>query len=567
MAKEHGRIKPADIYPVDANGRGNHILQGFVDKLDETARLAIVQTSEDRGRVIEQTGGTAPGFYIADGVSNWLYLGGFSNTVGSLNLQRLSTISEMNLYVDNINGDDANDGSSGSPLKSLIEAETRLPYFINHRVIIRVLPYDAAVPNAGAYEWPIFRKRIQLCPIIIVGIGFQTLASGIAQAGTTQTRIVTTGGMTIDQYVTTPTCIRITSGLSIGNYRTISENTATYIDPALAFSSNVVPGDSYELVRPLIRFNLPNVNSQSVLADGIKSSSGVSIDKSLDGIFIVFANLEIASLLLLINNTSVFFFGCYINSSVSWYLRSNGYVLSGTEREVDASWPYESCPTLFESLPSICNTLTALSGCGIASNVGINLETTISGFDGFLVTPSLISARLGSGPGLSRDRVIACIRGGRSSQLIAGSSQVFHSSLLRVIASKSVAVPVVRFKVRYAGSLVAVFSVSGTIILQHVDIISTGAGNAVRVSGLSSYCYIYRSSGSSASGIGLYLGDGGRCEIGDGVTMSGGAGDFSVNAGLSTHTWAELVSGSAFSDWIVNPTTHAVTGRGSIIIR
>lgn len=91
MTIQHGDIKPSDKYPSDAEGRGNHTVQGFIDKVDEAARLAIVQTSDDRGRIVEQTGGTIPGFYVANGAGEWFYLGGWDSVPGSVNLLSLPT--------------------------------------------------------------------------------------------------------------------------------------------------------------------------------------------------------------------------------------------------------------------------------------------------------------------------------------------------------------------------------------------------------------------------------------------------------------------------------------------
>ena len=73
MTKQHGALTPSDIKPADAEGRGNHVIQGLESVADETARNAIVQTSLDRGRVVEQTAGNSPGFYIARGTTGSFY--------------------------------------------------------------------------------------------------------------------------------------------------------------------------------------------------------------------------------------------------------------------------------------------------------------------------------------------------------------------------------------------------------------------------------------------------------------------------------------------------------------
>lgn len=58
------------------SGRGIHGILGFADVVDEAARAAIVQTAADRGRVVEQTAGVAPGLYLALGVTGeWSRVG------------------------------------------------------------------------------------------------------------------------------------------------------------------------------------------------------------------------------------------------------------------------------------------------------------------------------------------------------------------------------------------------------------------------------------------------------------------------------------------------------------
>jgi hypothetical protein len=73
---EHGTLLPTDVSPADAAGRGNHTIEGFVAVANHTLRTAIVQTSADRGRVIRQTGGTGPGWYLALGTTGqWQLIG------------------------------------------------------------------------------------------------------------------------------------------------------------------------------------------------------------------------------------------------------------------------------------------------------------------------------------------------------------------------------------------------------------------------------------------------------------------------------------------------------------
>ena len=56
------------------SGRGIHPILGFTDVADATARTAIIQTAVDKGRVVHQTGGDVPGYYMADGAGAWYRL-------------------------------------------------------------------------------------------------------------------------------------------------------------------------------------------------------------------------------------------------------------------------------------------------------------------------------------------------------------------------------------------------------------------------------------------------------------------------------------------------------------
>jgi hypothetical protein len=79
--KQHGAITPANRTPSDPVGRGIHPFPGFSPVATHTVREAIDQIEEDRGRAIDQTGGTMPGFWVADGADDWFYLGGFTINV------------------------------------------------------------------------------------------------------------------------------------------------------------------------------------------------------------------------------------------------------------------------------------------------------------------------------------------------------------------------------------------------------------------------------------------------------------------------------------------------------
>lgn len=56
------------------SGRGVHPVMGFTDVASAAARNAIVQTAADKGRIVHQTGGDVPGYYMADGAGAWFRL-------------------------------------------------------------------------------------------------------------------------------------------------------------------------------------------------------------------------------------------------------------------------------------------------------------------------------------------------------------------------------------------------------------------------------------------------------------------------------------------------------------
>lgn len=98
--KEHGATTYADRYPTDSAGRGVHSIEGFAPVADESARAAITQTSADRGRTVYQTGGTRPGWYIADGAGGWFYLGGSEAAFDAINDPAVTRPDEFTLIDD-----------------------------------------------------------------------------------------------------------------------------------------------------------------------------------------------------------------------------------------------------------------------------------------------------------------------------------------------------------------------------------------------------------------------------------------------------------------------------------
>lgn len=178
---------------------------------------------------------------------DWLVAGG----VGTY-----ETIGEIDFYVRAVDGDDSNPGTDTEPFATLIEAERRIPFHVNHTVRIHL-----GLHASNGYVWPTFRQRVGSKNIWIIGDGggggtdgfIEIIASTAAGSGSDQDVIKTTGLSTTEYggfgelFGAT---IEILTGLAAGDFRLVNKNTATDIIPAYQFSDVVSPGDLYRIVVP-----------------------------------------------------------------------------------------------------------------------------------------------------------------------------------------------------------------------------------------------------------------------------------------------------------------------------
>ncbi len=176
------------------------------------------------------------------------------------------TFARMDIWVDAVRGSDTNDGHSpNEPLATLIEAESRIPDFVAHPVVVHV------APHAGAgYAPPHFRPRVLRSTIDIVADSGGTNNDGLnvlfgpstAQTGTLHTKCVAPAGLGVDTY--RGKTIEVLSGLAATYRRTIKTNTDTDIIPACLWEgSTIAPGDSFRIVEPVTQINLdqtPHLN-------------------------------------------------------------------------------------------------------------------------------------------------------------------------------------------------------------------------------------------------------------------------------------------------------------------
>ena len=470
------------------------------------------------------------------------------------------TTANVDLYVDNINGDDANDGSVGNPLKTLVEAESRLPLVIDHRVIIHMLPYDVSVPNVGYYEWPVFRARVLNENIFVVSESIEVLATGTAQAGSDQYKLVTTGGLTVDEYVDSYASIYITSGLSVGDRRTISENTATDIVPANTFSDAVAAGDTYEIVRPLVQFVVPEQNGESVLAYGTSQGKGGGFGKASPSLWLINVILEKAGIdsNIRIDNIQVNFFGTVLrNNSGTIGINSFSSILSGYETLDYTLSPYAYRSfTLAAVLPSLCSTDTAVGGWGLsvkATSCGLNVGR--SGFDGFFVLPAALTLIAWPITTISqKERSFVYLRGGRINRLVVGSQFALSEAAVHIKADTRLSIPFNEFLIRDNTSEPLIYCLNADVVLYEVDMQNAGSGDAIHCNGITGRVNLYNCQGS-AGGVGLRTSGGGVIQVHGSSSFSGTVGDFSEDDGATLRAWATLVADSWFTDSV----------RGSVI--
>lgn len=165
-------------------------------------------------------------------------------------VERVSaTTSEINLYVDDVNGDDNNPGTAALPLADLPAAEALLPSIVNHTVRIFMEPH-----SGSGYTYTPFKERTINAGVWIYGTGFtEIIGSTPAGAGSSASSVVSSG------LNTTPfggfgehfgRTIVIDSGNAANDRRTIHHNTTTEYVPNRPFTAAVDPGDTYRIVEP-----------------------------------------------------------------------------------------------------------------------------------------------------------------------------------------------------------------------------------------------------------------------------------------------------------------------------
>lgn len=167
------------------------------------------------------------------------------------------TTERLDIYVDPVLGRDSNPGTtSRQPLQSLDAAFDRIPLVVQDVVHVHLA--------SGTYSWGgTLGPRMLGARVYIHGDGagkvgddgFVVVATGTVQSGTTASVLVTSGGLTTDLHH--GRTLEITSGVCVGDRRSISTNTTTDIVPAAKFRGIPAPGDTYRIVRPAVVIQRP----------------------------------------------------------------------------------------------------------------------------------------------------------------------------------------------------------------------------------------------------------------------------------------------------------------------
>jgi hypothetical protein len=255
MAIEHGEVTPPQ-HP--SGNRGVHGIEGFNAVVDEAARAAIIQTAADRSRVVRQTAGVKPGYYIADGAGSWQFIGDATAVTETV----LNASQEFWVATT---GNDSNLGSVGAPWLTYARAAAEAMKYTT-------FDKDASMRfhfAAGSYV------RTQVSGItfrpgsflIFLGDALTTLQGSTAMAaGTdnafvvpgnnspTEGRIVVAAPLTnpaVDAYV--GKTVLVTSGPATGFRYTIASNTSTVIrlaDNGAKYEASFVVGNTFTIVEP-----------------------------------------------------------------------------------------------------------------------------------------------------------------------------------------------------------------------------------------------------------------------------------------------------------------------------
>jgi hypothetical protein len=472
----------------------------------------------------------------------------FSSSVALLGtIPGLATSGEMTLYVDDATGDDGNPGTRLLPLKTIVEARSRVPLYIRHTVRIFVADHTGA-----GYEWPIFGPHILEKNLHAHGgwrlynpgtgkwdedplhTGKNIIVPSTAAGAGSTALVVKSGGLAVNAYQ--GKYIEILSGPAAGDVRSIRNNTATDIVPDVDFSAVVAAGNNYQIFDSTVKVINSSGNFAQRLAQGVgilTSKYSGNNERVSYGLFI--ENIEISGggFYGIINEDSVVRgYGVKLNSGFgSNAISSRGNLCFGVD--FSDSWggnPASLAPAVWADygLPAV----TSWSGWGLTcddlllENVDTFVASVIILGNFNLLAASNFRLLGGFFRALNNGFISEApsTRGKRNGWIYCGHAQ--------------------RFLVVNADAVPAIQNFYGDLYLQAIDLTSAGDGIVCSHEG---YAMVHDVTGN-ATGIGLRTKYGGTIRVDHPVSIVGAAGDWSFNDGLTVHTNAELVNNSVWTD-------------------
>lgn len=189
------------------------------------------------------------------------------------------TKAPLDVYISDINGNDANDGlTPGTAYKTILHAIDVYSGAIGLRAIFHIGRHGGTGYTNFFHVGFLIKANVYF-----IGdgagqageTGFTIIkAVAAAQAGSTVAQVVTGGGLGVNAYL--GQTVEITSGAANGDRRTIRNNDANNIYPCRPFSAGFAPGDNYRVVEPdvVVMFNTADPDGQpQFLVQGVNTGS------------------------------------------------------------------------------------------------------------------------------------------------------------------------------------------------------------------------------------------------------------------------------------------------------
>lgn len=462
---------------------------------------------------------------------------------------RLFTTTEMTFYVGDMEAgaSDDNDGSPEHPLKTIIEAHRRSPYFVNHTCRI-----FAANHGGDGYEWPEIGPHCCTKNIYVYG-GWRlwngstwvedpthsgktiVIPSTEALSGSSQMLIRTTG---LSAGALDRKCVEVLDGPAAGDIRTIQRNTTTDIFPVIPFTAAIAAGNNFRVFTPSVKINPSyDVNGVSYFCKNISNGHSTSYNNSLPkGLYLL--NMDLTPFYSFIGlNSNVYAYGIKFSVPSSAMIAIEGDItfISGMEIDADVDPIYYS-PSVAADLGAPSS--SSWSGWGVTSDYNMYLRSIQPGRTiGFYAANGDIY--------VDEDNSFVEIVGGHANHIICSGS----SNIVDIAGSHFLEMDIIPIELRGSDSnaLVKVKGSQSLCRLKHVDFGNAALGNGVEAYDDTNVVSAYQLSGNVA-GIGMVTFDGGKILVSYPGSLTGTTGDFSEDGGNTKRLNATLTNGASFVD-------------------